>query len=163
MRKGSLSQYAGSPKKGISDYLACDVKDIKDVIVKPSEDSKIDLIPVGTVPPNPTELLFSERLEQLMADLRKEYDYIFIDCPPVEIVADATIISKLADMTLFIVRAGLLDRNMLPEIEKFYTDKKYKNMSLILNGTDDGSGRYGYKYGYKYGYHYGYAGYTKEE
>lgn len=163
LRKASLSQYAGRPKKGISDYLAGDVKDIKDVIVKPSGDAKIELVPVGTIPPNPTELLFSERLEKLITDLRAEYDYIFIDCPPVEIVADAAIINKLVDMTLFIVRAGLLDRSMLPEIEKFYTDKKYKNMSLILNGTDGGSGRYGYKYGYKYGYHYGYAGYGKNE
>ena len=72
LRKGSLSQYAGCPKKGISDYLAGDVKNIKEVITKPFEDAKIELIPVGTVPPNPTELLFSERLEQLMADLRKE-------------------------------------------------------------------------------------------
>ena len=158
-----MSLYAGNPKKGISDYLAGDVKNVKDVIAKPSENAKIELIPVGTVPPNPTELLFSERLEQLITGLRKEYDYIFIDCPPVEIVADAAIINKLADMTLFIVRAGLLDRSMLPDIEKFYNDKKYKNMSLILNGTDGGSGRYGYKYGYKYGYHYGYVGYTKEE
>ena len=101
---------------------------------------------MGTIPPNPTELLFAERLEQLVDNLRKEYDYIFIDCPPVEIVADAAIINKLADMTLFIVRAGLLDRSMLPEIEKFYTDKKYRNLSLILNGTDGGSGHYGYKY-----------------
>lgn len=163
LRKGSLSKYAGSPKKGISDYLAGDVKKIEEIIVRPTEDAKLEIIPMGTMPPNPTELLFSERLEQLIAGLRKEYDYIFIDCPPVEIVADAAIINKLADMTLFIVRAGLLDRSMLPEIEKFYTDKKYKNMSLILNGTDGGSGRYGYKYGYKYGYHYGYAGYTKEE
>ena len=163
LRKGSLSQYVNKPKKGISDYLAGDVDDIKEVIVKPAGDAKLDIVPVGTMPPNPTELLFSERLEQLIAGLRKEYDYIFIDCPPVEIVADAAIINKLADMTLFVVRAGLLDRSMLPEIEKFYTDKKYKNMSLILNGTDSGSGRYGYKYGYKYGYHYGYAGYTKEE
>ena len=163
LRKGSLSQYVNKPKKGISDYLAGDVDDIKEVIVKPAGDAKLDIVPVGTMPPNPTELLFSERLEQLIAGLRKEYDYIFIDCPPVEIVADAAIINKLADMTLFIVRAGLLDRSMLPEIEKLYTDKKYKNMSLILNGTDSGSGRYGYKYGYKYGYHYGYAGYTKEE
>lgn len=163
LRKASLSQYAGRPKKGISDYLAGDVKDIKDVIVKSSGDAKIELVPVGTIPPNPTELLFSERLEQLITDLRAEYDYIFIDCPPVEIVADAAIINKLVDMTLFIVRAGLLDRSMLPEIEKFYTDKKYKNMFVVLNGTDGGSGRYGYKYGYKYGYHYGYAGYGNEE
>lgn len=159
LRKGSLSQYAGSPKKGISDYLAGDVKDIKEIIVRPSEDARLEIIPVGTIPPNPTELLFSERLNQSIAELRKEYDYIFIDCPPVEIVADATIISQLVDMTLFIIRAGRLDRSMLPEIERFYTDKKYKNMSLILNGTDGGSGRYGYKYGYKYGY----TGYTKEE
>lgn len=163
LRKGSLSKYVGSPKKGISDYLAGDVKEIEEIIVRPAEDAKLEIIPVGTIPPNPTEQLFSERLEQLIAGLRKEYDYIFIDCPPVEVVADAAIISKLVDMTLFIIRAGLLDRSMLPEIEKFYTDKKYKNMSLILNGTDGGSGRYGYKYGYKYGYHYGYAGYTKEE
>lgn len=159
LRKGSLSQYAGSPKKGISDYLAGDVKDIKEIIVRPSEDARLEIIPVGTIPPNPTELLFSERLNQSIAKLRKEYDYIFIDCPPVEIVADATIISQLVDMTLFIIRAGRLDRSMLPEIERFYTDKKYKNMSLILNGTDGGSGRYGYKYGYKYEY----TGYTKEE
>ena len=103
------------------------------------------------------------RLRKALAPIQKDYDFIFIDCPPVEIVADAAIINKLADMTLFIVRAGLLDRSMLPDIEKFYNDKKYKNMSLILNGTDGGSGRYGYKYGYKYGYHYGYVGYTKEE
>ncbi|MDE5702210.1 MAG: polysaccharide biosynthesis tyrosine autokinase, partial [Bacteroides sp.] len=127
LRKGSLSQYAGSPKKGISDYLAGDVKDIKEIIVRPSEDARLEIIPVGTIPPNPTELLFSERLNQSIAKLRKEYDYIFIDCPPVEIVADATIISQLVDMTLFIIRAGLLDRSMLPEIERFYTDKKYKN------------------------------------
>lgn len=163
LRKASLSRYVNSPKKGISDYLVGDVKDIKDVIARPSEAIKLEIIPVGTMPPNPTELLFSERLSQLIDELRKEYDYIFIDCPPVEIVADASIISKLVDMTLFIVRAGLLERSMLPEIERFYTEEKYKNMSLILNATDGGSGRYGYKYGYKYGYHYGYAGYAKDE
>lgn len=163
LRKGSLSEYLGRPKEGISDYLIGEVKNWREIIRKHSDNGGLEIIPVGTIPPNPTELLFSERLEQLLADLRKEYDYIFIDCPPVEIVADAAIINKLADITLFIIRAGLLDRSMLPEIEKFYTDKKYKNMSVMLNGTDGGSGRYGYKYGYKYGYHYGYAGYTKEE
>lgn len=163
LRKGSLSEYVGSPKAGISDYLAGKVDSIPEIKFKPSDGIGLDIIPVGTIPPNPTELLFAERLEHLLNDLRNEYDYIFIDCPPVEIVADAAIINKLVDMTLFVIRADLLDRSMLPEIETFYTDKKYKNMSVLLNGTNGGSGRYGYKYGYKYGYHYGYAGYTKEE
>lgn len=158
LRKGSLSEYVGSPKEGVSNYLIGEMRTWKEIVRKP-ENGQLDIIPVGMIPPNPTELLFAERLEQLVNDLRKEYDYIFIDCPPVEIVADAAIINMLADITLFIVRAGLLDRSMLPEIEKFYTDKKYRNMSIVLNGTDGGSGRYGYKYGY----HYGYAGYTKEE
>ena len=127
LRKGSLSEYAGRPKAGISDYLVGQVNRIDEVVIR-SDNANLDIIPVGTIPPNPTELLFAERLEQLVDNLRKEYDYIFIDCPPVEIVADAAIINKLADMTLFIVRAGLLDRSMLPEIEKFYTDKKYRNL-----------------------------------
>lgn len=163
LRKGSLSGYVGRPKEGISNYLIGETKTWQEIVRKPADDAKLDIIPVGMIPPNPTELLFTERLEQLINDLRKEYDYIFIDCPPVEIVADAAIINKLADITLFIIRAGLLDRGMLPEIERFYTDKKYSNMSVVLNGTDGGNGRYGYKYGYKYAYHYGYAGYTKEE
>ena len=155
-RRGTLSEYVDRPKIGLTDYLIGEVSAWQSIICNRSDNARLDIIPVGTIPPNPTELLFAERLERLISDLREEYDYIFIDCPPVEIVADATIINKLADMTLFIVRAGLLDRRMLPEIEKFYTDKKYKNMSLILNGTSAGSGRYGYKYDYKYGY-YGYG------
>ena len=62
-------------------------------------------------------------------------------------------------MTLFVVRAGLLDRSMLPVIDNYYMDQKYKNMSMLLNATDSINGRYGYKYGYKYGYHYGYGEY----
>ena len=103
-------------------------------------------------------------MEKALEELKKRYDYIFIDCPPVEIVADASIIGKLADYTLFIVRAGLLDKSMLPEVERYYTEKKYNGLSLLLNGTEDAHGRYGYrKYGYqKYGYRYGYEEYVKE-
>lgn len=163
LRKASLSGYVNKPKPGISDYLVGQINSVDEIIYQPTDDAILSVIPVGTIPPNPTELLFAERLERLLTDMRKEYDYIFIDCPPVEIVADASIINKLVDMTLFVVRAGLLDRSMLPEIEKFYMDRKYKNMALVLNATDAGSGRYGYKYGYKYGYHYGYAGYGKDD
>ena len=89
--------------------------------------------------------------------MRTQYDYIFIDCPPIDIVADTQIIEKLADRTIFVVRAGLLERDMLPELQRFYDEKRFKNMAIVLNGTEGGTGRYGYRYGYKYGYQYGYG------
>ena len=89
--------------------------------------------------------------------MRSRFDYIFIDCPPVDIVADTQIIEKLADRTVFIARAGLLERDMLQKLQNDYDTKRFKNMVLVLNGTIGGSSRYGYKYGYKYGYAYGYG------
>lgn len=152
LRKATLSMAVGKPKVGISDYLAGQVEHMEELIYHPDGLTDLAVIPVGTLPPNPTELLFSVRLEALLTALRAQYDYIFIDCPPVEIVADASIINKWVDQTIFVVRAGLLDQAMLTEVERYYTEKRYKNLSLLLNGTDSGSGRYGYKYGYKYGY-----------
>ena len=73
----------------------------------------MDILPVGTIPPNPTELLFDERLKQVIDTVRGQYDYVLIDCPPIELVADTQIIEKLADRTVFVVRAGLLERSML--------------------------------------------------
>ena len=119
----------------------------------------LHILPVGTIPPNPTELLENGRMETLIEQLRSEYDYVFIDCPPIDIVADAQILEKIADRTFFVIRAGLLDRSMLPELENIYQEKRFKNLSLILNGTESTGGRYSYRYGYRYGYHYGYASY----
>lgn len=152
IRKASLSTYIDSPHTGISDYLSGQADTWQKIIIKGKTHPNLDVIPVGTLPPNPAELLSDERLAQMLNALRSEYDYIFVDCPPVEIVADASIINKLTDMTLFIIRAGLLERVMLPEIERFYTEHKYKNLSLILNGIENTHGRYGYRYGYSYGY-----------
>ena len=155
LRKRSLSVFAGQPKTGVADYLSGRASDYKSLIVHNVGDNPLDVLPVGTMPPNPAELLAEPALGTMLAELKGEYEYIFLDCPPVEIVTDADIIAPLADMTIFVVRAGLLERNMLPQIDKYYTDRKYNNISLLLNGTE-GSGRYGYKYGYRYGYKYGY-------
>lgn len=159
LRVASASAYVGSPGKGLSDYLSGGADDVRRLLVAYRDYADLQVLPVGTIPPNPTELLYDERFSQLIADMRKQYDYVFIDCPPVDIMADTQIIEQYADRTVFVVRAGLMERGMLPELERVYTRKKYKNMSLILNGTDGGGHRYGYKYGYKYGYHYGYEGY----
>ena len=115
------------------------------------------MLPSGTIPPNPTELLAEPSFKELIEQLRSRYDYIFIDCPPIDIVADTQIIEKLADRTIFVVRAGLLEREMLPELQRNYDEKRFKNMALVLNGTEGGGKRYGYRYGYKYGYKYGYG------
>lgn len=157
MRHGSLSSYINSPSEGLANYLVGSIKDIKSAIVQNTDCDTLYVLPVGTVPPNPTELLETPKFKQLIEDLRSEYDYILIDCPPIEIVADAQIIDRYVDRTIFIARAGLLERSMIPELDRLYSEKKYKNMSFILNGTSGAGGRYGYKYGYKYGYSYGYG------
>lgn len=154
LRRGSTSVYVGSPHHGLSNYLAGKVQRIEDVIVPASEAVRFDVLPIGTIPPNPTELLSGERLQALLADFRTRYDYILIDCPPIELVADTHIIEKYADRTIFVVRAGLLERSMLPELETLYTEHKFKNMAVLLNGTE---GNGSYRYGYRYGYHYGYG------
>ena len=157
VRREALSMYVNKPKTGISDYLSGNVKDYRDIIL-PREKTglSIDVIPCGTVPPNPAELISSPLLAQLIVELRSQYDYIFLDCPPVGIVTDADIIAPLADTTLFIVRANIFERSMLPEVDSFYESHRYSNMGIILNGTESG-GLYGYKYGYKSGYGYEYG------
>ena len=156
LRHGSASMYVDSPDRGLSDFLCGRMDNVEDVIVTHPEYNHLEVLPVGTNPPNPTELLFDDRLKTVIDMVRLRYDIVFIDCPPIEIVADTQIIEKLADRTVFVVRAGLLERSMLPELEKLYNERKYKNMSVILNGTEGGSSRYSYRYGYHYGYHYGY-------
>lgn len=156
LRHASASSYIDSPDKGLSDYLGGRIDNLDEIIVPDPKHKSMDILPVGTIPPNPTELLFDERLKQTIDTVREQYDYVLIDCPPVELVADTQIIEKLADRTIFVVRAGLLERSMLSELEKIYDEKKYKNMSLILNGTEGSGGRYGYCYGYRYGYGSGY-------
>lgn len=155
MRKAASSKYVGKPQIGISSYLngECELRDI----IHRYDGVELDVVPVGMIPPNPTELLYEERLGEVISQLREDYDYVFIDCPPVEVVADSSIIAPHADLTLFVVRAYLLERSMLPDVEAFYQSNRYPNMYVVLNGTDSGSG-YGYrKYGYRYGYRYGYG------
>ena len=159
LRHGTVSAYVGSPKKGLSDYLGNKEVVWNELLVIDKKYPNLHIIPVGTIPPNPTELLEDGSLATLMQDLRDEYDYIFIDCPPIDIVADTQIIEQYADRTLFVVRAGLLDRSLLSELESIYLEKRFKNLSVILNGTESTGGRYSYRYGYSYGYHNGYTSY----
>lgn len=160
LRKATFSTLVDSPAKGLSDYLNGSITNVNEVIVRGTLHRHLNVIPVGTIPPNPSELLLSTRFEELIQRLRSEYDYIFIDCPPVEVVTDAAIIAKLCDLTLFIIRAGLMDRRTLPEVEDIYVSNRLNKMCVILNGLEYTGSKYGYRrYGYSsYGYgKYGYG------
>ena len=159
LRHASLSSYVDSPHKGISNYLSGQTDDIAPLICQVSGYDNLFVLPVGVIPPNPTELVADERFRQMIAKLKGEYDYVFLDCPPIEIVADTQIIGQSADRTLFVIRAGLCERSMLTELNNLYEENKYNNLALILNGTEiSKSGYFGNKYGYHYG-HYGHYGY----
>ena len=156
LRRASTSEYFGQPKYGITDYLTGEKPDLSSLIVTDPSYKHLHVLPVGTMPPNPSELIGDIKFAELVSSLKKNYDYVFIDCPPVDIVADTQIIEDVADRTIFVVRAGLMDKSLVPDIQKLYDDNKLKNMCLILNGTEAGGGYYGSHYGY-YG-HYGHYG-----
>lgn len=159
LRKATMSAFVANPKVGVVNYILGEAT-LDEVKYELPQCPDVTIIPVGIKPPNPTELLYEDALGTLIAELKKEFDYVFLDCPPVEIVADASIIRQYVDMTCFIVRAHLLDRALLADVEKFYTEQSYPHMCLVLNGTEDTSSRYGYhRYGYRYGYsnRYGYS------
>lgn len=163
LRRMSLSRYVNKPQLGLSNYLADGEDNIDELIIKGVSNKNLDILPGGTIPPNPTELLLNGRFDALLLKLREEYDYILFDCPPFEIIADPEIIKRWADVTFFIIRANLLNRRALPAVDKLYTENQFPNMGVILNGTSRkdeenyGYYRYGYYGGYKYTYKYRYG------
>lgn len=157
LRHGSASAYFEKAKYGLSDYLTGDIDNVNCSFVSSSDFPTLKVLATGTIPPNPTELLESPRFEELIEIMRNDFDYIIIDCPPIEVVADAKIVDRVVDRTIFAVRAGLLDRSMLAQLDVMNEENKYKRMAFILNGTLSEHSAYGYSHGYKYGYGYGYG------
>ena len=157
LRHGSTSKYVGSPEKGLTQFLSGQTNDVRSLIVQDYNNPSLYVLPIGSIPPNPTELLQNEKLAQFIQEARSEYDYIIIDCPPIEVVADTQILAQHADRTIFVIRVGLLERSMIKELDKLYLSNKYPNMSLLLNGSKGPGGSQGYRYRYGYGYGYGYG------
>jgi len=136
LRHNSISLFAGTSHKGLSDYLAKQEHNLEHLIIKDETYANLHILPAGTNTSNPTELLEEERLEIAINDLRGKYDFILIDCPPVGAVADTLILEKMADKTIFVLRAGLLERSKLAELEYIYHEQIFKNVAMILNGSE---------------------------
>lgn len=163
IRRGSLSAEHNKGRAGITDYLGGFERNLDNIILRSVYHENMDMIPMGHRAPNPAELLMDPVLDSLMDELRGMYDYIIVDCVPANIVADAMICNRFADITLFVIRSGNLDKRLLPEVENMFISGKLANMAIVLNGISD-SHVYGSGYGYGYGYgYYGYSNYYSEE
>lgn len=157
IRRGSLSNFIGKNLPGVTNYLGGYVDNVEDLIIHYDKCENLDVLPAGVSAPNPAELLLLPKFDEMIEELKKKYDYVILDNVPAQVVADATIVNRVADMTLFVIRAGNLDRRLLPDIELLNESGKFNNMCLVLNGVSHAylyNSYYGYGYHKKYGYGY---------
>ncbi|MBR1473486.1 MAG: CpsD/CapB family tyrosine-protein kinase, partial [Paludibacteraceae bacterium] len=145
IRKPMLATYFGLRDKGhLTDYLAEPEVAVEDIIVPSGEHKNLDLIPCGTIPPNPAELLQTERVEELFAELRKRYDYIIVDTAPVALVSDTYHLDRIADMTIFVSRYKYTPADMVDYINQVIENKRMHNVACVLNGIKGLRAGYGY-------------------
>jgi tyrosine-protein kinase Etk/Wzc len=142
--------------EGITSYLIgnCEYGDV----IKKTSINNLYYATSGAVPPNPAELLEDERMDTFIEQARKEFDYIFIDTPPVAIVSDTLLIARFVDINLFIVRQRYSSKNTLELINELFKDEKLKHMAIIINDISlTGYYGFGIRYGYYKGYGYSYG------
>lgn len=132
---------------GLTNYISDPQLELKDVIVKLEGNDYLDVIPSGVIPPNPAELLMSNRMHELFEKVNKKYDFIIVDTAAVGLVTDTMLIGHHADLFIYVVRANYLDRRQLHLAQSIYQEKRLPNMSILLNGVNHKSGS-GYGYGY---------------
>lgn len=160
LRKPKLIKYLTqqpSPDSGITGYLIGQGT-IDKLIHQSDAHPNLYYMASGPIPPNPAELLITGQLEQLILQLRKDFDYILLDTPPVGMVADALLLGRLADCALYVVRFGYTLKGHLEIIEDIYKEQKLPRPAIVFNGVKANSSYgYGQKYGYGYGYGYGYS------
>ena len=138
--------------KGVVNYLINESS--VDEITNATEIPFLDVILSGPIPPNPAELIISERLGDLMRELKQKYDYIILDTPPVGLVSDALELDQYCDVTLYIVRQNFSKKDMITLLNNRVKRGELKNTSIVLNGFEN-KAKYGTGYGYGYGYGYG--------
>ncbi|CAN5580458.1 tyrosine-protein kinase domain-containing protein [soil metagenome] len=161
LRKPKLFQDFGFKNEiGVSNYLVGNAS--IDQVIRKTTIPCLDLISAGPIPPNPAELLSKKAMEELVEELKKRYDIVVIDTPPIGIVSDAFIVMPLADINLYIVRQGYSKYEYIKSLNDLYLEKKFKSLSIVLNDSDF-SRSYGYGYGHSYGYANGASGYYEEE
>ena len=159
LRKQTQSKLLGiRQKEGLSTYLSGQVNNIESLLSKGVIHPLVDSVFVGPTPPNPSELLMSDRLEKLIEELKNRYDYVILDNVPAQVIADATVVNRVAELTIYVIRNGMIDRRYLPELERLHKEGKFNHLCIVLNDSRIEKKKYGYGYGYGYGYKNSYYG-----
>ena len=160
IRKPGLNKVFNIPRKevGITQYLANPEKNLMDLVQLSDVSKNLYILPGGTVPPNPTELLARDGLDKAIETLKKNFDYVILDTAPVGMVTDTLLIGRVADLSVYVCRADYTHKNEYTLINELAEKDKLPSLCTVINGLDLKKRKYGYYYGYgKYGKYYGYG------
>ena len=160
IRKPGLNKVFNLPKKeyGITQFLTNSTVNLMDLVHHSDINKNLYILPGGTVPPNPTELLARDGLEKAVEILRKNFDYVILDTAPVGMVTDTLLIGCVADLSVYVCRADYTRKTEFTLINELAENNKLPNLCIVINGLDLQKKKYGYYYGYgKYGKYYGYG------
>lgn len=165
LRNPQLHTFLGIDKnqQGLSNYLYDREFDWRQALFKGFDNHpNHDILFSGTIPPNPTNLLTNGRLDLLIEDAKKEYDYVIVDNAPTILVSDTMLTSELADVNVYVTRVDYTEKKLLFFARELSDTGKLKNMAFVVNALDRRFSGYGYKYAYNYGYGYGYGAMSKK-
>ena len=160
IRKPGLNKVfnLSSKEKGITQYLANPEMDLMSLVQLSDVNRNLYILPGGTGPPNPTELLARDGLDKAIEILKKNFDYVILDTAPIGMVTDTLLIGRVADLSAYVCRADYTHKAEYTLINELFHEQKLPNLCTIINGVDLKKRKYGYYYGYgKYGKHYGYG------
>ena len=159
LRKASVHKEFGLPNNiGMSNYLTH--QNSLEEVIKKTSFKNVDVITTGILPPNPSELILTDSMKNLLDELKKSYDYILMDTPPVGLVTDALILMNYSDITFTVVRANYTRKEFIRNLDRLSKEHSHNHVGMILNGVEIGD-KYGYGYGVSYGYGYGNGKYYK--
>ncbi|WP_195475592.1 GumC family protein [Bacteroides finegoldii] len=160
IRKPGLNKVFNISRKeqGITQYLSDPEKNLMDFVQLSDVSKSLYILPGGTVPPNPTELLARDGLDKAIETLKKNFDYVILDTAPVGMVTDTLLIGRVADLSVYVCRADYTRKAEFTLINELAENNKLPNLCTVINGLDLQKKKYGYYYGYgKYGKYYGYG------
>lgn len=160
IRKPGLNKVfnLSTKEQGITQFLTDPKRNIMDLVQQSDINTNLFILPGGAVPPNPTELLARKGLEEAIEQLKKHFDYIVLDTAPVGMVTDTQLISRIADLTVYVCRADYTRKSEFTLVNELAATGKLPRISIAINGLDLKKKKYGYYYGYgKYGKYYGYG------